>query len=192
MSICLRVAAAVVAATSLMALAAGASSAARLSSTTQNVTTNFRQLQFGAEGLATASCNVTVEGSMHSRTTTKTAERLLGYIIRVTTASCSNPMTILSETLPWHFRYTSFSGSLPNITLLTLTAIGVSARINLASTCLMRANVVGNFSRNTATGGITGLTVEQTVPLTGFLCPATGFLRSSGAGAVSAVTVTLI
>lgn len=178
----------------LMAFAVSSASAGRLSASAQTLRVSFNNLEFGVEGLATARCNVTLEGSMHSRTTTKTAERLLGYVTRADTASCNNPTTVLREALPWHVRYRSFSGVLPNITLQTVVVVGLAIVINISGvSCLARGNVSGNFRRSTATGAITGVDVpSQAVPLTGFLCPTQGFMQSSTNGVSSALTVTLI
>jgi hypothetical protein len=65
-------------------------------------------------------CRLTLEGSLHARTMAKVAGSLIGYITRVRTGQCTVGTTLLTETLPWHVRYESFSGTLPNITLLVV------------------------------------------------------------------------
>jgi len=179
-------------ATLLMAFAVGTASAGRLSISSQNITVSFNNLEFGTEGLATFSCNFTLEGTLHSRTIVKQSETLIGFIRRVTTSNCRSPTTILAATLPWHSRYVSFSGSLPDITLLTVKIVGVSFQVNTGATCLARGDINANYRREGA-GRITGVDVpSQSMPLTGFLCPSTLFVRSSANGVSSALTITLI
>jgi hypothetical protein len=78
------------------------------------------------EGLGTDRCDLTLEGSFHSRTFPKTPELLIGYLTRVGTANCTLTTTILTATLPWHVRYTGFSGALPDITAIRARIVGVA------------------------------------------------------------------
>jgi hypothetical protein len=193
-------------ATLLMAMAVGSASAGRLSLSERNIRVTFNNLELSAEGLTTDTCHVTLEGSFHSATFAKTRDLLLGYITRVATASCSTGTTILTATLPWHVRYTSFSGTLPNITLITGRVAGAAFAVgSFGFICLARADIEANFTRDTASGAITSVVVPTTrVPLTsggGFGCPAeTGSFRSaveqpgsvSVLGATTRITVRLI
>jgi hypothetical protein len=92
---------------------------------------HFRSLSFvppGAEENRIA-CPVTLAGSFHSRTISKVAGSLVGYI---TGATVQRPCSGIgeswaltrgegrSETLPWHIFYTKFQGTLPNITSIEL------------------------------------------------------------------------
>jgi hypothetical protein len=64
-------------------------------------------------------CAFTLEGSFHSRTITKMSGQLVGFISRATLAeaTCSGGRSrFLTENLPWHIRYDSFTGTLPSIT----------------------------------------------------------------------------
>jgi hypothetical protein len=86
---------------------------------------------------ATSSCSLTLEGSFHSGSFTKTISSLLGF---VTDGRTEIGCTVLRETLPWHIQYQAFSGTLPNITRVTLRIIGAGLRVNMAGTlCLMRS-----------------------------------------------------
>lgn len=144
--------------TMLMAFAVTAASAGRLSSSNQLIRSTYRRLTFAVSGLPSDTCQVTLEGSLHTRTITKSAGTLLGLITRVTTAACSLPTTILN--LPWHVRYNSFSGTLPNITLLTVTVSRASFGAGIFTIgCLGEPEIEGNFVRNTATGAITAVRV---------------------------------
>jgi hypothetical protein len=191
------------AATMLMAFAVSTASAGRLSTSNQNIRVTFNNLELSAEGLPTDTCHVTLEGSFHSRTITKSVGTLLGYITRVATGSCSQGTTILNATLPWHIRYVGFSGTLPNITLLIARVSRASFSTgSLGFICLAEAEIESNFRRE-ASGGITGVEVRaQGIPLRsggGFGCPAeTGNFRSAGDGTASLlgtttrITITLI
>lgn len=187
-------------ATLLMAFAIGTASARNLSISNQNIRMTFNNIELGIEGVSTTSCHVTLEGSFHSRTLPKTPETLVGLLTRVANGSCNNPVTILG-TLPWHIRYTGFSGTLPNITLIIARAIGASFQVEpgLGIRCLMRNNLQFRAIRNTASGELSGIEIPtQEVSLTGAFCPATGALASNGngsimlLGATTRLTVTLI
>jgi hypothetical protein len=90
-------------------------------------------------------CPVTIEGTWHQRTLLKTSGRLIGFITRaaigVTEPPCSGGVArVLSESLPWHVRYESFTGTLPNITSLKTQIIGAAFQTRvtggLGITCL--------------------------------------------------------
>jgi len=91
-------------------------------------------------------CPVTLEGTFHSQTITKTANLLIGSVTRASvgtstgsTAACvSGSATILTASLPWHVQYSSFGGILPNITEITLRLINASFQINNGNVCLFR------------------------------------------------------
>jgi len=102
---------------------------------------HFREITFqGAFGRAR--CFLTLHGSLHSRTIRKVAGTLVGFIDAVIRGSCAEgAATILSETLPWHIKYTGFSGRLPDITSMRSDIIGWSVRIRegIAPACLARS-----------------------------------------------------
>jgi hypothetical protein len=128
---------AALAASALLSAFAGSSSARSFSTSSQTFRTLFTRLKFsGAFGNIT--CGVQVEGSLHSRTIAKVAGSLIGYITAATLLACSEgTATILRETLPWHLRYESFSGTLPVISWIHIIIIGWSWRIREPlATCL--------------------------------------------------------
>jgi hypothetical protein len=90
-------------------------------------------------------CPVTYEGSFHSRTISKVSGSLVGYIYNASIGSCSGGGVerYLTETLPWHVQYNSFTGTLPNISTVTLAVIGLSWRVEriaaFGSGCLFRS-----------------------------------------------------
>jgi len=162
-------------------------------------------LRFIAGG-NTISCNVTLEGSFHSATIAKVNEALIGSISRASVNTCSGGSgTVLAETLPWHVRYSGFTGTLPNITGVTLRVISASFRLQPSGSvaCLARSTVEnpvrGIINESSTTHSITSMTAEPNVgiPLNGFLCEFSGEGHFEGTGAVengarASITVTLI
>src|SRR5262245_55820756 len=57
----------------------------------------------------TVECAVTLEGSFHSKTYSKVAELLIGYVSRAFVNACTGGSVIfLTTSLPWHIRYDGF------------------------------------------------------------------------------------
>jgi hypothetical protein len=149
-------------ATVLLAALTSIASAGRLSTSSQQLRATFVSLEFeGAFGVIR--CQVTIEGSFHSRTTTKTIGSLVGYITRAVLGPCSaGTATILTETLPWHVRYSGFEGTLPEISNLRAHVVGASLRVREPGggvTCLARSTAAepgtATFNRDTVTGALT-------------------------------------
>lgn len=122
---------AVISAAVLLGSLAGSASASRLSmsSTTWRVTFAALTLEY-REMINAATCAITLEGSFHSRSIVKRAGTLIGYVNRAATGSCSGgtTATLLTETLPWHARYESFTGTLPDITAVGIGIVGLAIR----------------------------------------------------------------
>jgi len=131
------------AATAAVVLGAAVSSAAarRIEVSSQRFHQVWTAFSFKGE-FATSTCPVTLEGSFHSKTTSKVAGQLVGYISRVTVgnSSCtSGHATVLTETLPWHITYQGFTGTLPRITEIHLLLVGAAFRFELlGASCLAR------------------------------------------------------
>jgi hypothetical protein len=125
--------------------AAGTASAGRLSFSSRDFRIVWRFMQF-REASNSVQCPVTLEGSLHSSTVTKTFSSLIGYITRASTASAScinGRLTVLTETLPWHVRYSSFSGTLPNISGVEVRIVGLAFRIGYTFVnCLIRSESI--------------------------------------------------
>jgi len=122
----------------------------------------YRELNFIAMGRT--SCQVTLEGSFNARTIPKVNGSLVGYITTATLGPCtSGTATILSETLPWHYRISGFTGNLPDITSIIYHVVNFSVRVREAGgiTCLARSStaepVVQQAHRDPVTSSITGL-----------------------------------
>jgi hypothetical protein len=152
-------------------------------------------------------CNLTLEGSFHSRVIGKVERALVGYVARAAVGSCTGgTATVLTETLPWHVQYASFAGTLPNITSMKLRLIGASIRLALAEfrefPCLGRTETnspaVLIANRNEA-GTITNLRWDETAGITfNEICALAGRGRlvgsssSFGTPAGGAISLTLI
>lgn len=157
-------------------------------------------------------CPVTMVGTLHGRTITKTLASLVGYVTSAdvgtagsTTAVCEGgTLTVLIGTLPWHARYRAFTGSLPNISGVIPTFTGVSMQFNNGPlTCLFRTTperpFVGTLNRESG-GGITSFTADSSAsipaPIGGGLCAlaTVRFLGTANVGGSggAVITVTLI
>lgn len=189
---------AIVGATMLLGALASAASARNLSTSNQTLRASFREVRFTLP-FGTVNCSITVEGSFHQRTQAKVAGSLVGYITRGDLGTCSSGrVTVLRETLPWHIRYSSFSGTLPNITSLRANIIGVSFRISdgiifcLATTTAAQPAIV-TFVRE-AGGAVTTVELGGTI-LTS--CGSEGAFTSDRGpvtvlNSASRITITLI
>jgi hypothetical protein len=175
-------------ATLLLALNISTASARTLSVSSQNFRGTFNDLEFRVGESTRDDCRVTLEGSLHARTIAKVAGALLGYITRVQTGQCNLGTTILTSTLPWHVRYESFSGTLPNITLLVVRVRGAfQVTLCLVATDFRARFVVDGNSASPTYRRITGLEVPDQI-ING-IC-GEQHLRSNGNGSVSVLGTT--
>lgn len=159
---------ATIGATVLLGALVGSASARSFSTSSQTLRAAFRTVTFrGAFG--NIRCPVTLEGSLHSRTIAKVAGSLIGYITAAALGACeSGSATILTATLPWHVRYASFTGTLPNIATIRINVINASFQVREpAFTCLARSTeaspAVGTFTRE-AGGALTTAAISGSVP----------------------------
>ena len=135
-------------ATAILALAVGSASANRLSFSARTFRASWTELAFSGGG-STITCPVTLEGSFHSFTITKTTGALVGYVTRASvngeSRSCTGgTATIRQERLPWHIRYRGFTGTLPRISAINLGLIGLSYRVRNSSS--VECNVTSEAS----------------------------------------------
>jgi hypothetical protein len=183
----------------------------RAATSSQNIRVVWSEITFAGSGeFGAVICRVTLEGSVHSRTISKVAEALIGYANRVSVdeAGCTGGRARANqESLPWHVRYESFSGSLPNITAVNGRFVGVEFTISssLGITCRYKSTAASPFrgivNRNTTTGTAERVRIDETrqIPLSsgnGF-CPTPATLRgvsnpATVAGSTTAITVTLV
>jgi len=190
----------IIGATALLGTLVATASATRLSTSSQTIRATFARVSFtGAFG--TAACALTVEGSFHTRTIAKVANALTGLITRATLGACAQgSATILTASLPWHTRYQSFAGTLPNITRINAAATGVQFQIReptFGITCLVSgATLIGAFNRELG-GGLTttelgggGGGAETTCGIEGTLSGTSN--STTVLGAATRITVSLI
>ena len=128
---------AALAAAIVLAVAVGSASARSLSISSQTIrTAMFLRME---ALLVSTNCPVTLEGSFHSRTITKVRDTLIGLITAAQTNKngCTtgmrslmlNPPESTIITLPWHLRYDSFTGTLPNITGLRFALVEMGIKV---------------------------------------------------------------
>jgi len=164
-----------------LAVAVNEASGRRFSYTNSTLRATWSQMIFNAAGLGGVSCPVTLEGSLHSRTLSKISGQLIGHITRATIAEASclgGTLQRLAETLPWHWRYDSFTGTLPNIVTIKQQIVGVSLRVTISGiACLYKSTAARPlFFSNFLTGSlILHITVSGSLPLFSgeVVCPAT-------------------
>jgi hypothetical protein len=193
-----------------LALGVATASAARLSVTNQSISITWSSFRFN-EGRA--QCPVTLEGSLHARTMPKVQGQLVGYIMRGRTSACSVGSAVLltpedgqRSSLPWHIRYDSFTGTLPNIASVRWHIIGFSYRILKELELCLYASTAAHpalldLSRE---GGSGALTTGRFFGTEGILlvagniavCEPSGLLGGSGSvtlqGSATRVTLSLI
>jgi hypothetical protein len=180
-----------------LAILVSAATATRLSSSSQTLRATFARVSF--TGAIPLECAVTLEGSLHARTIAKTVSALVGLITRATVGVCPRgSATILQASLPWHVRYTSFTGTLPNIATIRTTVTGAEFQLReptFGITCLA-ANATVTDSYFLTAGVITnaeissGEIVTNCAELPLRLRSTTGTVTVPGAA--TKITVTLI
>lgn len=200
----------------VLSSAGGVASAGRLSISNRAFRMTWAPLRYEG-GEIQVDCNVTMEGSFHSSTIQKVTGALVGYVTRAAVVRpCVggswyylNGVEVLrgvtiANTLPWHIRYRSFVGTLPNIQKIGLDVINYSFLIEtpFITNCLYRSTaarpVIWNLLREG--GGVITAVEEPTtqIPLRegGFGCPSeiafSGTGRVTLLGTSTAITVRLI
>jgi hypothetical protein len=198
----------------VLASAVSTASANRLELSNQRIRvtwTGANSLTFSGGG-ASVVCEVTIEGSFHSRTLSKVSGQLVGYI---TSAMVKHPC-IENEgwalngtenqgeapvtTLPWHILYISFRGPLPRIERIRLSLVNTGFLVRVFGVgCLYKSTAArplfGDITVS-ETGQATFLNPDPTVQVPkfsgSFLCPNEGELSGAGAIRLQGSTTTLI
>jgi len=189
---------AVAGATVLLGALVSTASATRLSSSSQTLRATFARVDFSG-GFGTTECAVTLEGSLHSRTIAKVAGSLIGFITRAIVAErcIRGSATILTASLPWHVRYASFTGTLPNITRLNTTVTGAQFNVRepvFGVACLASGGTATGVYNREAGGALTSAVIGGESPTS---CGINGALNGTSTaltvlGAATRITVTLI
>jgi hypothetical protein len=184
-------------AAALLLLMSAVTSANRLSFRNSLGTTAWRATwnEFGFTQASGSSCSLTLEGSLHSGTFVKTRSLLIGYVTSGSTGSCGPFLaaTVLTTRVPWHLRYQSFSGALPNISNVSMQIIGFEYQIRetlSGITCLFRSTEEQPLSMDwnrAGTGSITAARIAGMITGCGRIATFAGRPAS-----VTAATITLI
>ncbi|HXE45700.1 MAG TPA: hypothetical protein VN635_10925 [Conexibacter sp.] len=174
----------------LLGMAVGVASARNLE--VSNSEAGFRiiwsDLKLEAAGRE-ADCPVTLEGTFERRTFSKLATTNVGRVTEAAVGTCiRGRATVLRETLPWEVRYSSFAGTLPNISSVNLNLIRASFRVNIEGIeCLARteANQPARGNAIVSGGEIRTFEAERNAGITttgGFFCSISGAAHFSGNG----------
>jgi hypothetical protein len=189
---------AVVGATVFLGALVASASANRIWATSTTVRASFPGVRFSG-GFGTSECAVTLEGSFHSATMEKVAGKLVGYITRAVAATrCFRGSgTILTASLPWHIRYASFAGTLPNITSINATITGAGFNVKepvFGIACLASGGTQTLVFNREPAGVVTSAVIGGESPTS---CGRNGTLEGTSnsltvLNSTSRITVTLI
>jgi hypothetical protein len=187
------------------ALFANAASANRLAVNELRFSASSGALTF-ASSSGNVICRVTLGGEFHSRTMSKVANSLVGYINSGRAEGCTSSIggttsvTVLaSTTRPWHITYESFTGRLPVIATITDLIHNAEYLINAGGglyQCLDSGNV-RQISNIESGGRVTSIRpgAENTTTITrlgGFVNCAAGHVEGVFTTITGATTVRLV
>jgi hypothetical protein len=182
-------------ATVLLGALVSTASARNFSVSSQNIRSSWREVIFELP-FVNVNCQVTLEGSLHTRTMPKVLGSLIGYITSAILGPCAEgTATILRETLPWHVRYSGFEPRLPEIRSLIIHVIGSAFRVRelFGIGCLAISEAahpaIGRFHRNPLTHELIGASIGGTLPCGEF---SGSFRSSEGTVSVQGTTSTRI
>ncbi len=161
--------------TVVLGAAAQAAAASTLAIVEPAFRATWRTLTFSATEESRVSCPLTLEGRFVEGTFAKTSGARIGSVRRATLGECAGGTArVLTETLPWTTQYSSFAGTLPDITSVTMRTVGGAFQIHPTglSECLARTeerSPLVTIAERNHEGIVTGLRVDEsaTIPLTG-------------------------
>lgn len=182
---------AVVGATVLLGVFVTAASANRLELSSRTIRATWTDMTFSGN-LGFIECEVYLAGSFHSSTISKVSGALIGYITEADVNRCSRGgATVNRSSLPWHRRYRSFGGTLPNITEIEETVTGEEWTLReptFGLTCTIRREHSSTIYRQELNRGVvvvisvsgTGSPCEGSASVTVFLEGGTNFVEEGG------------
>jgi hypothetical protein len=148
---------AVVGATVLLGALVSSAAARNFSVSSQTFAALWRRVDLSGTLSGTpVECELLLAGTLHTRTSTKTVNSLIGYITAATILRCARgSATIIQSSLPWHRRYRNFTGTLPNILTTSETVTGVEWNVREpgGATCRVRRDTSSTIVAYTVTGG---------------------------------------
>jgi len=188
---------AVVGTTVFLCAVVSSASARNFSVTSQTSATLWRRMDFAGGIGGILECEVKLSGSLHSRTSTKTPNTLIGYITEGTVLRCARgTMTVNQASLPWHRRFRNFEGALPNITSRAETIAGAewTYREPFGITCTVRRETSSMIHTYTIGAGraISEARVSGSSRCGEFTVTLSGATTNVTNGAGARITVTLI
>lgn len=179
------------AAAMILAVAVGGAAATRFAANEGGFTYTWGALSFSGGG-STITCELTLRGTLHSRTITKTLNSLMGAFTAASVNNCQGDgrATILSGTLPWHITYGGFGGRLPSITTLSTNIIGMAYNVSDGITCLFASTTAEPFRSisSVSAGSVTGSRADETAFIDlqgGFLCELAGDSSARGPASIT-------
>jgi hypothetical protein len=189
---------AIAGATMLLSVLVATASARTFLGSSQTARATFPRVNLS--GVGTTECALTLEGSMHSRTVAKVRGSLIGYITRAVlngVRCLRGSATILNTSLPWHVRYDSFTGTLPSISKVNQTVVGVQFNIKepvFGIECLASGGTLFFVGNREAGGAATSAEISGTSPTScGINVELSGTSNAlTVLGAATRITVTLI
>jgi len=195
----IKAAIAVAAAAIALFAAVGTASAARLSMTESRFLAGWSSMSF-AIAETTVRCPAIIEGSFHARSFSKTSGTLVGYVrlAYVPSEQCTGGgVTVNEETLPWHVRYESFTGTLPSITGVRFQIIGATLRGEILG---IRCQYITSATEPLVIrAGVTSGAMRELEPLrertirgTGGICPNAALSGASATAESNPITIRLI
>jgi hypothetical protein len=206
----------------MLALAVGTASARNLSPSELSIRATWNPIGLGTEAATEVRCNLTLEGSFHSRTIPKVERTLVGFITRaIAGRPCSRNTgwvfngternealgnTTLPNSLPWHLTYERFTGTLPNPTSITfllvnkrlLWRVNTGLGIILCTYTTSAANGIAAYIARLGAGGrVESLAADPTrrIRSENFGCPEIGLTGSAtvtGLNNGNTISITLI
>jgi hypothetical protein len=161
----------ILSATAMLAAVVSTASAGRLSYSAETFRATWTRMTFSGTPGGAVECEVVLAGRLHTRTMNKVNLSLMGYLTAANVTRCARgSATVLRETLPWHMRFSSFAGTLPNILSIRTLVIGFSVFIRepaFGSTCLARSTpeepATLTHNRETGTGAVASFTVGGSI-----------------------------
>jgi hypothetical protein len=154
-------------ATMLACIATGSATAGSFRYDRLFIVGGFPRVNF-AGGFGTVECPLTLEGARHVGTALKLAGNLAGFFEEARLGTCTRgSATILTASLPWHYRYASFTGTLPNITSLNYTLVGMQLQIReptFGVTCLASGGIATMRFNREAGGNLTTFVLGGSSP----------------------------
>jgi len=180
----------------LLASAVNAGSARNLEVSSQRFRVTWSRMEFQS-ALVTVRCQLTLEGSMHSRTIPKVTGLLIGAITRINMKeeSCAGGTGRPEQPPPWHVSYEGFTGRLPNIETVrflssrwqfAIIAVGVTCKYGTSTQNITGSALLNGSQEATNETALAGRNIVSLLE-GGGLCPATGTMVSGAADGVITV-----